>query len=188
MMSGKMQKRLVVITFMFVPLLLLMVFTYIPFAEMIGFSFYDMKYIGEKTFVGLDNYKEVFQRTEIFKSLLVSLYYMGGGVVQLALALFFATMMVFKVKGESFFKATLFFPYLICGIAIGFIFKFFYARGFVLDSILQMFGMNLDNIPLWLQDQKINNISLAATSVWRYTGQNVVLFLGAMMSVASIKY
>ena len=183
MMSGKMQKRLVVITFMFVPLLLLLVFTYIPFAEMIGFSFYDMKYIGERTFVGLDNYKEVFQRTEIFKSLLVSLYYMGGVVVQLALALFFATMMVFKVKGESFFKATLFFPYLICGIAIGFIFKFFYARGFVLDSILQMFGMNLEDIPLWLQDQKINNISLAATSVWRYTGQNVVLFLGAMMSV-----
>lgn len=183
MMSGKMQKRLVVITFMFVPLLLLLVFTYIPFAEMIGFSFYDMKYIGERTFVGLANYKEVFQRTEIFKSLLVSLYYMGGGVVQLALALFFATMMVFKVKGESFFKATLFFPYLICGIAIGFIFKFFYARGFVLDSILQTFGMNLEDIPLWLQDQKINNISLAATSVWRYTGQNVVLFLGAMMSV-----
>ena len=77
----------------------------------------------------------------------------------------------------------MFFPYLICGIAIGFIFKFFYARGYVLDSILQMFGMSLEDIPLWLQDQKINNISLAATSVWRYTGQNVVLFLGAMMSV-----
>ncbi len=183
MMSGKMQKKLVVITFMFVPLLLLLVFTYIPFAEMVGFSFYDMKYIGERDFVGLANYKEVFERSEIFKSLLVSLYYMGGGVVQLALALFFATMMVFKVKGESFFKATLFFPYLICGIAIGFIFKFFYARGFVLDSILQIFGMELEDIPLWLQDQKINNISLAATSVWRYTGQNVVLFLGAMMSV-----
>ena len=182
-MSGKTQKKLVVITFMFVPLLLLLVFTYIPFAEMVGFSFYDMKYIGEREFVGLKNYQEVFQRTEIFKSLLVSLYYMGGGVVQLALALFFATMMVFKVKGESFFKATLFFPYLICGIAIGFIFKFFYARGFVLDSILQIFGMELEDIPLWLQDQKINNISLAATSVWRYTGQNVVLFLGAMMSV-----
>ncbi len=43
---------------------------------------------------------------------------MGGAVVQLALALFFATMMVFKVKGESVFKATMFFPYLICGIAL----------------------------------------------------------------------
>ncbi len=186
--TRKVQRRLVIFTFMLVPLLLLLLFTYIPFVEMIRFSFYNMKYIGERTFVGLKNYAEVFERKEIFGSLFNSLYYMAGGVVQLALALFFATMMVFKVKGESVFKGAMFFPYLICGIAVGFIFKFFYARGAVLDTILQGFGMNLDNIPLWLQDQSINNISLAATSVWRYTGQNVILFLGAMMSVDTDLY
>ncbi len=186
--SRKIQRRLVIFTFMFVPLLLLLLFTYVPFAQMIQFSFYNMKYIGSRTFVGLKNYIEVLGRKEIFGSLMVSLYYMGGGVVQLGLALFFASMMVFKVRGESFFKATLFFPYLICGIAVGFIFKFFYARGYVLDTLLQMFGMNLNDIPLWLQNQSINNISLAATSVWRYLGQNVVLFLGAMMSVDSELY
>jgi multiple sugar transport system permease protein len=147
-----------------------------------------MKYIGKRTFVGWKNYIEVFNRPEIFKSLLVSVYYMLGGFVQLALALFFATMMVFKVKGESVFKAAMFFPYLISGIAIGFIFKFFYARGYVLDSIVAMFGVAPENIPMWLQDTKINNISLAATSVWRYTGQNMILFLGAMMSVDSDLY
>ncbi len=186
--TRKVQRRLVIFTFMLVPLLLLLLFTYIPFVEMIRFSFYNMKYIGERTFVGLKNYAEVFERKEIFGSLFNSLYYMAGGVVQLALALFFATMMVFKVKGESVFKGAMFFPYLICGIAVGFIFKFFYARGAVLDTILQGLGMNLDNIPLWLQDQSINNISLAATSVWRYTGQNVILFLGAMMSVDTDLY
>ena len=147
-----------------------------------------MKYIGERTFVGIQNYIDVFQRDDIFGSLAVSLYYMGGAVIQLALALFFASLMVFKVRGASFFKGAMFFPYLICGIAIGFIFKFFYARGFVLDSLLQLFGMNLEDIPMWLQDQKINNIALAATSVWRYTGQNMVLFLGAMMSVDADLY
>ena len=182
------QRGLVIVLFMFVPLLLLLTFTYIPFAKMVQFSFYDMKYIGERTFVGLQNYIDVFQRDDIFGSLFVSLYYMGGAVIQLALALFFASLMVFKVRGASFFKGAMFFPYLICGIAIGFIFKFFYARGFVLDSLLQMFGMNIDDIPMWLQDQKINNIALAATSVWRYTGQNMILFLGAMMSVDSDLY
>lgn len=186
--SRKVQRYLVIVTFMFVPLLLLLVFTYIPFAKMVQFSFYDMKYIGTRTYVGLKNYVDVFKRSDIFGSLFVSIYYMGGAVVQLALALFFATMMVFKVKGESVFKAAMFFPYLVCGIAVGFIFKFFYARGYVLDTILQVFGMNPDNIPLWLQDQKINNFSLVATSVWRYTGQNMVLFLGAMMSVDTDLY
>lgn len=188
MKTRKAQRYVVIVTFMFVPLLLLLVFTYIPFAKMVQFSFYDMKYIGRRNFVGLKNYIEVFHRPEIFKALAVSLYYMGGAVTQLALALFFATMMVFKVKGEGIMKACMFFPYLICGIAVGFIFKFFYARGFVLDSILQMFGMKQDDIPYWLQDQSINNIALVATSVWRYTGQNMILFLGAMMSVDTDLY
>ena len=182
------QRGLVIVLFMLIPLLLLLTFTYIPFAKMVQFSFYDMKYIGERTFVGIQNYIDVFQRDDIFGSLAVSLYYMGGAVIQLALALFFASLMVFKVRGASFFKGAMFFPSLICGIAIGFIFKFFYARGFVLDSLLQLFGMNLEDIPMWLQDQKINNIALAATSVWRYTGQNMVLFLGAMMSVDADLY
>ena len=158
---------------MFVPLLLLLMFTYIPFGKMVQFSFYNMKYIGKRNFVGLKNYVEVFNRPEIFKSLFVSVYYMGGAVLQLALALFFAT---------------LFFPYLISGIAIGFIFKFFYARGYVLDSIVALFGVAPENIPYWLQDTSINNFSLAATSVWRYTGQNMILFLGAMMSVDADLY
>ena len=58
----------------------------------------------------------------------------------------------------------------------------------MLDTILQMFGMDLEDIPFWLQDRRINNISLAATSVWRYMGQNVVMFLGAMMSVDNDLY
>lgn len=182
------QKWLVIATFLFVPLLLLFVFTYLPFFKMVEFSFFKMKYLGPRKFVGWDNYIDVFQRSECFKSLLVSVYYMAGAVVQLALALFFASLMVFKVRGSAFFKGAMFFPYLICGIAVGFIFKFFYARGYVLDCILQLFGMNMDNIPYWLQDKSINNISLAATSVWRYTGQNMILFLGAMMSVDSDLY
>lgn len=90
--------------------------------------------------------------------------------------------------GGALFKGAMFFPYLICGIAVGFIFKFFYARGFVLDSLLQMAGMDIENIPYWLENQSINNISLVATSVWRYTGQNMILFLGAMMSVDAELY
>ncbi len=186
--SRRIQKRLVICTFMFLPLFLLLLFTYIPFGKMVQFSFYDMKYLGARTFVGIKNYVDVFKRSDIFGSLFVSVYYMGGAVLQLALSLFFATMMVFKVKGESVFKGAMFFPYLICGIAVGFIFKFFYARGYVLDTILQAFGINLEDIPLWLQDKSINNFALVATSVWRYTGQNMILFLGAMMSVDTDLY
>lgn len=95
MMTGKTQKRslgewaasrdgqkvFVMIAFMIIPLLLLFVFTYLPFAEMFGFSFYNMKYIGARKFVGLKNYVKVFQRDDCFGALKLSLYYMAGSVV-----------------------------------------------------------------------------------------------------------
>ena len=182
------QKVFVMLAFMIIPLLLLFVFTYLPFAEMFGFSFYNMKYVGTRKFVGLKNYIKVFQRDDCFGALKLSLYYMVGSVVRLVLALYLATVLSFKVKLSGLFKGFMFFPYLINGIAIGFIFKFFYTRGFVFDTVLQWCGFQLDNLPYWLKDQSVNNISLVGTSVWRYFGQNMVLFIGAIMSVDSELY
>ena len=186
--SRKGQQTLIIIGFSIIPLLLLFTFTYFPFVKMAQFSFYDRNYIKVRGFVGLKNYIDVFKRPDIFKSLWLSLYYMGGAVVQLALALYLATIFCFGVKGGNFFKGCMFFPYLINGIAIGFIFKFFYTRGFVLDTVLQWIGFDLENLPYWLKDTSINNVSLVATSVWKYFGQNMVLFVGAMMSVDASLY
>ena len=185
------QQTLIIIAFMVIPLTLLFVFTYLPFGEMVKFSFYKMKYttpVDKRVLVGFKNYVEVFQDKEIFASLKLSLYYMAGSVIQLALALYLATILSFKTKGENLFKGCMFFPYLISGIAIGFIFKYFYTRGFVFDTILGWCGFDVNNLPYWLKDQKINNWSLVATSVWRYFGQNMVLFIGAIMSVDAEMY
>lgn len=189
--SRKGQQAVICITFVAIPLLLLLTFTYFPFLEMVKFSFYKMKYttpVDKRIFVGWKNYIDVFKRDDCFGALKLSVYYCVGAIVQLVLALFLATILSFKVKGGNFFKGFMFFPYLISGIAIGFIFKFFYTRGFVLDTVLQMFGFNLENLPFWLKDQKVNNWSLVATSVWRYFGQNMVLFIGAIMSVDAELY
>ncbi len=189
--SRKGQQVLICIGFMAIPLLLLFVFTYLPFGEMIKFSFYKMKYstpVEKRVFVGLQNYIDVFRRDDCFGALKLSLYYMAGAIIQLVIALYLATILSFKVKGGNLFKGLMLFPYLISGIAVGFIFKFFYTRGFVFDTVLQWCGFNLENLPYWLKDQSVNNWSLVATSVWRYFGQNMVLFIGAIMSVDAELY
>ncbi len=185
------QKVLIVLTFSIIPLLLLFVFTYLPFGEMVKFSFYKMKYttpVDKRQFVGWKNYLDVFRRKDCFSALKLSLYYIAGALIQLVIALYLATILSFKTKCGGLFKGLMFFPFLISGIAIGFIFKFFYTRGFVFDTVLQWCGFQLDNLPYWLKDQRVNNWSLVATSVWRYFGQNMVLFIGAIMSVDKEMY
>lgn len=186
--KGKVNRWLVILIFMFIPVFLLLVFTYIPFVKMMGFSFFDMKYIGKREYVGIQNYLDVFQRDDCFKALRLSFYYIGACFVQMSLALYFASVLSTNIRCGNLFKGFMFFPYLICGIAVGFIFKFFYTRGFVFDTVLSWFGFTQDQLPYWLKDTRINNISIAATSIWRYMGQNMVLFIGAIMSVDSTMY
>ena len=182
------KKTIIIVAFCFIPVALLVIFTYWPFIQMCGYSFYKMKYIGTPRFIGLRNYRDIFTRPELLATLKLSLYYMAGALIQVGLALYLSTLLAFRVRGGAFFKGAMFFPYLINGIAVGFIFKFFYTRGYVLDTVLQWCGFQLDNLPYWLKDQSINNWSLVGSSIWRYLGQNVILFIGAIMSIDSSLY
>ena len=189
--SRKGQQLLICVGFTVIPLFLLFLFTYLPFGQMVKFSFYKMKYstpVDKRVFVGWRNYLDVFSRKDCFGALKLSVYYCIGALIQLVLSLYLATVLSFKVKAGNLFKGLMFFPYLISGIAIGFIFKFFYTRGFVFDTLLQALGINIESLPYWLKDQAVNNWSLVATSVWRYFGQNMVLFIGAIMSVDAELY
>ena len=180
------QQIIVTIVFLIAPLLLLFTFTYLPFFKMVQFSFYDRDYLRVRSFVGLRNYIDVFTRSDCFQALKLSLYYMVGSVFQISLALLFATVLSFKVRGSKFFRGALYFPCLICGIAVGFIFKFFLNPGFVLDTLLGWVG--IAETPNWLENTAINNIVLVACSLWKYMGQNIVLFIGAIASVDPVLY
>lgn len=188
LIKPKTQKTLIIFTFGILPIFMLILFTYYPFAKMVEFSFYNMSYTKNRGFYGIKNYLDVFNKPELFGSLKNSLYYMVGAFVQIALALYFATILSFKTKGTAFYKGAMFFPYLVNGIALGFIFKFFYTRGYVLDTVLQAIGFSQEQLPYWLRDTSINNWSLVATSLWKYMGQNMVLFSGAIMSVDPTLY
>ncbi len=181
------QKKIIIVLFLLVPVLLLLTFSYLPAINMIGYSFTKWKGYGPKTFIGLENYKVLFTAPEYFNVFKVSLYYFFASFIQLGLALYFATVLSFKMKGESFFKATLFFPYLVNGVAIGFIFLYFYRPDGTLDMIFKILGME-EHIKLWLGNPDVINYSLAGTSVWRYMGFNFIIFLGAIQSIPNEVY
>jgi multiple sugar transport system permease protein len=105
----------------------------------------------------------------------------------MGIALYFATILSFNVRFKNFFKGTLFFPYLINGVAIGFIFLYFFRPEGVLDTLMATVGLG-EYTQLWLGNRDLINISLAGVSVWRYMGLNFVLFLGAIQSIPSDIY
>jgi multiple sugar transport system permease protein len=170
--------------FLLVPLLLLGTFTYLPAANLFYYSLtkWDGFSASPKVFVGLSNYIAIFTRDDILPVFLVSLYYIAASFLQMGLALYFATVLSFSTRFRNLFKGILFFPYLINGVAIGFVFLYLFQPGGTLDSLLT--GLGLGSLTQhWLGDPAVVNYSLAGTSIWRYMGLNFVLFLGAIQSI-----
>ncbi|MDC7120905.1 sugar ABC transporter permease [Cellulomonas fimi] len=176
-------RRLTPYYFLLVPVGLLLLLTYVPVLNMFWYSVTDWDGLDKtKNFVGLENFVDVFTEPANVRVFVVSLYYVVGSFVQMALALYFATILSFKVRFTNLWKGILFFPYLINGVAIGLIFLNFLKPGGGLDTVLMAAGLE-SLIQQWTGDPDVANYSLAAVSVWRYMGLNFVMFLGAIQSI-----
>lgn len=187
-LSYKTQRKVIIFAFSLIPVVLLFTFAYLPVFNMFKYSFTDWNgYSKSFDYVGFDNYKTIFTDSKYFVVFKVSLYYFVATFVQMAIALYFATILSFNVKLKNFFKGILFFPYLINGVAIGFIFLFFFRPEGTLDTLLSAIGLE-SWIQGWLLNPKIINVSLSGASLWRYMGFNFIIFLGAISSIGSDIY
>lgn len=180
-------RRLTPYLFLAVAVGLLLLLTYWPAANLVWYSLTDWDGLDQQqNFVGLENYITVFTDPRIFQVFGVSLYYFAASFVQMGLALYFATILSFSTRFQSLFRGILFFPYLINGVAIGFVFLYLFQPGGTLDTVLGWVGVT--EPPQWLGNPDVANWSLAGTSVWRYMGMNFVLFLGAIQSLPGELY
>lgn len=184
---GRPLRKLTPWLFLLAPLALLITFTYVPVGNMIYYSFTDWDGVSpDRDYVGAENYTEIFTRPELLRVFAVSFYYLAASVVQIVIALYFAAVLSFDLRFRNLFKGILFFPYLINGVAIGFVFLYFFQDGGTLDSVLSWFGAGTDHA--WLGSPESANTSMAGVSVWRFTGLNFVLFLGAIQSIPGELY
>ena len=176
------KKYLFIASFLIVPLLLLITFTYLPLVGLAGFSFTWWNTIEPPEWVGFQNYIEIFTRRAYWTALVNSLYYLVATFIQLGLALFFAAVLTFTKRFSKIFRAFIFFPFLLNGVAAGLMFRLFFTPEIgTLYAIFQLLGITAPAsflaLPIW------NNVMLASVSVWRFMGLNFVMFLGVMASV-----
>lgn len=159
------QMKLTITFFLALPLVLLVVFTYLPMLDMFRYSVLKWDGFGEKTFIGMENYKTLFSSDKYLGLFKVSLYYFAGSLIQIALALFFACAFYWKMKGANYYKGIIFFPSLLNGVAVGFVFLYFFKANGALNAFLVALGANEKTLPLWLGNPAIINYSLVFASV-----------------------
>ena len=175
------------VCFLFIPVVLLSAFVLYPALKLLYISMTDWDGVKSTiNFIGLKNYKDMlFNSPDVWLSLKNNGIYFYIHTLAVPFEIILAVVMHKKLKGSGFFKAVTFMPYIINGVAVAYIFSFFFSSsGGALNMILEF--LHLDSlIQGWLSNADIVNYTLASISLWKYCGFHIIFFLAALQSVPS---
>ena len=150
------------------------------------YSFFDWNGLGAKTFLGFQNYKELFTSNSIgfMRALRNSLLLAGLSVfIQLPLALALALTLGKKIKGERTFLSVYFMPVLISTVVIGQLWLKIYNPDYgILNVFLRHIGLeNLTHI--WLGEKGTALGAVFVPVLWQYVGYHMLLLYAGVKSV-----
>ncbi|HJB27316.1 MAG TPA: sugar ABC transporter permease, partial [Candidatus Blautia faecavium] len=174
--------------------ILFVIFMIVPTIDVFRMSLYKWGgYTAEKTFVGLDNFKTLFQSDRFYQAFQNSiLLIVIVTVVTFALAIIFAAILTReKIKGQTFFRVVFYIPNILSVVVISAIFSVIYdpTQG-LLNSFLNLFrGESGVNDPiLWLGNQKIVIYSIVIAMVWQAIGYYMVMYMASMANIPESLY
>lgn len=180
-------RTLLIYGFLIIPLIHLIIFSYVPIIGNFIVSFTDWKGFGEMKFVGLRNYQRMFTNTEYIKMFKNCGWYFLVAIPQLIFAFILAVVINGKFRGINIFKGIFIIPYLLNGVIISTIFIIFFNNTGSLNVILEW--LHLDGLKhQWLQDLRLVNPAIASISIWRYYGMNFIMFFGALQAIPQELY
>lgn len=157
------------------------VFLAYPLIASIYFSFCDYSVLKSPVFIGLDNYKELFQ-DELFWTALKNtlLYAVIAFPAGLMTALILAMLLNAKVKGMAAYRTIFFIPSLVPQVSLAVLWLWVLnGEHGVLNVVLSKVGITGPN---WLSDPAWSKPAMVVMSVWG-VGNAVLIYLAGLQDV-----
>ncbi|MCF7942484.1 MAG: sugar ABC transporter permease [Spirochaetia bacterium] len=141
----------------------------------------------DKQFIGLENYRNIMQDQVFWKTLSnTGKYVLFGLPVSLLLGFSLAYHIDKAGRGEGFFKAVYFIPYITSMVAVAWVWRWLYqpAPIGVFNKILISIGLPQQQF-LFSQSQAL--FSILATTIWADVGFQMIIFLAGIKGI-SVQY
>lgn len=163
-------------------LLFFTIYVIAPIFQSIWISFYEWDGLGEKTWVGMANYVELFDDDRFHTSLKNNAWwlvlYMLAVPVGLAIAIFLNQ----TVIGIRIYKSLFFFPFVISQVVVGLIFSWFYNPDFgIVGLIWEFFGAKP---PAILADEDLVTFGIIFAGLWPQIAYCMILYLTGLNNVS----
>lgn len=155
----------------------------IPFIYGLYLTFTDWDGVStQKNFVGFNNYIQVFNDTEFWNSMLLTLKYVFFSVILInVIAFLLAYVLTRGIKGQNFFRIGFFTPNLIGGVILGFIWQFIFSR--VLVNIGTTYDIEILS-GSWLSDPDKAFWVLVIVTVWQTAGYMMLIYIAGFTGLS----
>ena len=176
------------LAFVFPSLLALLVFVYFPIINSLILSLYDWDLLSDtRVFTGLSNYRKAFGDDRFWNAMVNTLVYVVmyvPGLVLLSLGL--ALALSGERVGNKLFRTVFFLPAITSMAIIGIVWRFILDPDVgVLSYFLGEFGFSVVAL---LRNARTALPTIAAVSIWRWAGFNMVILLAGLNSIPDIYY
>jgi multiple sugar transport system permease protein len=163
------------------------IFIMFPVLGTFYISFTDWDMAGDMKWVGLANYKTLFQDDIFRKVLWNTLYYSVVSVpLGIMMSLLLAVFLNQKLKFMRFYRAAFFMPVISSFVAVAVIWQWIYNPDFgLLNYFLSWFGIDG---PSWLTSSVWAMPAIILTSVWKNLGYNMLIFLAGLQGIPESYY
>ncbi|MGD9712341.1 MAG: ABC transporter permease subunit [Thermomicrobiales bacterium] len=158
-----------------------------PWIYSVWLSLHNMNLLTRRwTWVGLDNYRNIFDSQSFIDSLVRTLWFSGlvvaGGTL---LGLLIALTLNEEFRGRGVMRAIVLLPWAIAPVVVGNVFTLIYSGQYgTLNGFLFEFGLIDSYIP-WLTEARRALILVAVASIWQSAPLSALLLLGALQSLPS---
>jgi multiple sugar transport system permease protein len=165
----------------------LLLFVLFPVVFSVVLTFHKWNIIAPMEYVGLDNFRRLFQDRLFWKAVLNTLQFLLVHIpLQIVMALALAYFLNEKIILRSFFRASFFLPVVISGVVVTILWQQLYGlETGLLNRVLTTLGLNRVE---WLSNPFIAMISIAIMATWKNVGLYVILFLVGLQTVPRSYY
>ena len=169
---------------------LFFIFMVLPTLNVFRMSLFERgAYSPTETFVGLNNFKILFQDAKFISAIQNTiLLIVTVTLITFFFAILFAAILTReKIKGQNFFRVIFYIPNILSVVVIAGIFSAIYKpENGMLNSILS-FAAGRDVMVLW-KDQPMVIVSVIIAMVWQAIGYYMVMYMASMAAVPGDLY
>ena len=180
--DGRRKDTLAAYLFLAPAILGLIFYTFLPIFGVVGMSLTEWSGLKPPTFIGLQNFKEIFTDDMFFPfSVSSTLYFALFTVIVGTLYAFVMAMLLNqKIKGRGMLRSVFFLPYIVPSIGAAIVWAWMYEGNFgVINYFLNLIG--LDKVK-WLGEELTATPALGVMTVWSF-GNFIVIYLAGLQGI-----